>query len=275
MVRSGAKRCGTSRTRRGSWIRNQFRKLGRINSRAVAGDAPLSTTCRPSKNSAEYSGYETIAANPGERAENGLGPLPAVADQVVNAPRAGARGTRAGRHRLPRREVEVAVRHRRGCRAPRIRQLDARRRTECGAMELRFGRQATTLPARIGGGFGLAHIDRPRPGQRDVLEHAAPPPLAILLHPERRMRHGFPIPPFPARVVPPLAALIAAVGDEMQEVGVGHAVRIDVELGHRRPGARRTRCPSRTECGRARRRGSPIPTGTVIRRCSGDAAFSS
>src|SRR4029453_8395902 len=40
--------------------RNQLRNDGRINSRAVAGEAPFMTKCSPSKKSAESSGYEAI-----------------------------------------------------------------------------------------------------------------------------------------------------------------------------------------------------------------------
>src|SRR5439155_2347970 len=37
-------------------------------SRAVAGEAPLTTKCSPSKKSAEYSGYDAMARNPGNGA---------------------------------------------------------------------------------------------------------------------------------------------------------------------------------------------------------------
>ena len=123
-ARNGAE---LARTRRGSCVRNQFRKLGRINSRAVAGDAPFEHDVQTIE---ELGGVFRIRDHRGEareRAEDGLGPLPAVADQIVNAPRAGARRARAGRHRLPRREVEVAVRDRR--RVPRPTDSAARRPT--------------------------------------------------------------------------------------------------------------------------------------------------
>ena len=87
---------------------------------AVAGDAPFITKCWPSKKSAEYSGYDAIGWNPGNGANDGGRPLPAVADQVVHAPRALARGMRADRHGIPGREVEEAARRIRRRIAPRV-----------------------------------------------------------------------------------------------------------------------------------------------------------
>ena len=49
-----------------------------------------------------------------------------------------------------------------------------RRLAERGAVILGLGRQAASLPARVGGGFRLADVDGPGRRQRNLLEHAAP-----------------------------------------------------------------------------------------------------
>src|SRR5437588_5114869 len=81
-----------------------------------------------------------------EAAERRLRPLPAVADEVVYAPRARARRVRADRDRVPVREAEVAARRVRRLVAPRIPPLLARRRAERGAVVLGLGHQALAAP---------------------------------------------------------------------------------------------------------------------------------
>src|SRR5688572_16508745 len=106
-------------------------------------------------------------------------------------------------------------------------------------MKLRLGGKAAAQPSRIRRGFRLADIDRPRERQWNVLEHPAPGPAlrrqrgagsdaAALEDPERRMRDLLALPPLPAGIVPEIAAIVATVADELQEVGVGHAVRVDL-----------------------------------------------
>src|SRR5207302_4474547 len=65
-----------------------------------------------------------------EAVERRRRPLPSVADEIVNAPRARARRIRADRNRIPVREIEVTARRVWQFLAPRIAALFARRRAE-------------------------------------------------------------------------------------------------------------------------------------------------
>src|SRR5579872_776850 len=73
-------------------------------------------------------------------------PLPAIAGEIVNAPRARARWIRADRHRIPIRESEIAARRIGRLIAPRPLPLFARRCPERSAVILRFGRYAHAAP---------------------------------------------------------------------------------------------------------------------------------
>ena len=110
--------------------------------------------------------------------------------------------------------------------------LVAGRRSEGGAVTpLRS--EGCGQPSRVRRGFRLADIHRHASG-RGVLEHPAPgpPPLRqratgsnriTLRDPERGVR-ACSRSPLPARVVPELRPIVAAIADELQVVGVRHAL---------------------------------------------------
>ena len=122
--------------------------------------------------------------------EDGRGPFPPVADQIVHAPGTGAARAGADRDRIPGREVEVPARGIGSRVAPRKAAFGvvARRRAERGAMILGLGRNPPPSPTRERSRFLVAHIHGPRRGKRDVLEHCPPVPPAAVANPESGMR---------------------------------------------------------------------------------------
>src|SRR5512136_723518 len=92
-------------------------------------------------------------AEAGERREGSAGPFPAVADQLLGAPGASARGMTTRRLRVPAGEVEDAVHGRRLLVAPRVPPLAELRGPERRALELRLGRQPQAAPARVCAGL--------------------------------------------------------------------------------------------------------------------------
>ena len=245
---SAPRRSGTSRRRTGSAARNQLRKVGRSSSRAVAGDAPFITKCSPSKKSAEYSGYDAIGAEAGERRESVLvhsQPLPTRS----STPQALSPGRMAARRLgIPAREVEHAVRWRRRRVLPHgMATLVPVRRAERGALELGFGRQPRAAPARERRGLRLAHVDRPRSGSGMQVEHPAPVPRRRRRAPRTAdARAPRACEPVPVLGAPP--ARIAGSRRPRRTPGtrVGDVVPLDRERRHvdyRWPGAR---CPRQT-----------------------------
>src|SRR5262245_19976233 len=81
-----------------------------------------------------------------KRCERRARPLPPVADQILDPPRARAVGMAAGWLRIPAREVEDAAPICRIRVAPRITALGPVRRAVRRALELGFGRQAGAAP---------------------------------------------------------------------------------------------------------------------------------
>src|SRR4030095_15525789 len=152
-------------------------------------------------------GFE--AGQPGEWRPR---PLPAVADQVVHAPRARSLRVRAHRRGGPTLEVEIAV-ERTGRRRP---PGDAEGRS----VELRLGRQAPALPARIGTCLGEAHVDGPVAHglERDQVEGGAVYPTVALSLPDRRMAPGFMPDPRPVLVGPEVAPIVSPVLHEAEEL---------------------------------------------------------
>ena len=135
----------------------------------------------------------TASARSRRTARNRGRPLPAVADQIVDAERAGAVRMRADRLRIPAHEVEVRrARGSANASAPRISALAALGRAKRRAMEFGLGRQPQSPPARERVRLGPRHVDRPVSGQRHALEHAAPEPAIAVALPEGRMRDARP-----------------------------------------------------------------------------------
>src|SRR6185503_1333328 len=111
---------------------------------------------------------------PGKRTKDRRGPLPTVADEIVNAPRARARGERANGDWVEMHKVKIPALSRRRSLAPWIRLLDPVRGPKRGAVIFGFSRQAAALPAGIGLGLGLAHIDGPVGWKWSPVEHSDP-----------------------------------------------------------------------------------------------------
>src|ERR671914_71287 len=90
-----------------------------------------------------------------KRLELSFGPFPAIADEVLDAPRVGV--VRVGIYGGGRPPCKIQIS--RG----RLRS----RRAVRGAVEFRFARKSSAAPARIGPSFRQTNIDRPA---RDLLE---------------------------------------------------------------------------------------------------------
>ncbi len=182
-------------------------------------------------------------------------PLPAIAHQILDAPRRRAARVRPDRLRLPAVEIEDAGP------APSV----PRRPTDTrGAPDRRRTRRADTPLQWAGDAHASARMRWLPPGshtpatrrQRQTFEHAAVvPPLAVTL-PEGRMLDAVLAQPVPIGLAPEPRLRIAACCNELAELFVGHVRESIANRPPRRRG-RRIRCPSQTGCRRARRRGGP------------------
>src|SRR5216684_792114 len=96
----------------------------------------------------------------GEAVKDRRGPLPAITDEVFDAPGAGAGRIRADRYRIPVCESEITARLIGKRIPPRKTALLAFRRTERRAVILTLGWQSFAAPCRISGGLVVRHVDR-------------------------------------------------------------------------------------------------------------------
>src|ERR1700693_288346 len=99
-------------------------------------------------------------------------------------------------------------------------------------MELRFARQRGATPARIGGGFRLAHVDGPIQRQRNLLKHRPVMPIGAALDPETRAANAVRVLPFPGLRSPEKRVAVSTGAEEFEKLLVGHFVRIDGESGY-------------------------------------------
>src|SRR5579884_4355015 len=121
-----------------------------------------------------------------ERREDAARPFPAVADEIVNAPSARARGMRVHGLRIEAFETEIAVQRCRRLVAPWMRALLAVRRTVCGAMIFRLSHQAMPFPSGVLARLFVRYVHRPRQRQGQLFKGAAQKQFAVPFHPERR-----------------------------------------------------------------------------------------
>src|SRR5687768_12037723 len=96
-------------------------------------------------------------------------------------------------------------------------------------MILSLGEQTGVAPPRVGGGLRMAHVDGPRRGKRNQIEHASPEPFAIVAFPEHRMAAAVLLNPFPVRWDPPLPIVVSTRLDELQERRVGDVMLLGFE----------------------------------------------
>ena len=138
-------------------------------------------------------------------------------------------------------------------------------RAERGALELGFGRQPRAAPARVGGRFGLADVDRPGRRQRNQLEHAAPVPAR---RPSRSQNSGCATPlalrPRPS----PRRATTAGRDSRRPRRTPGNRAFVTLcrsiaNAGTSAAQRRESRCPSRTESRRGATPSVARPRGIV------------
>src|SRR4029079_12462532 len=152
--------------------------------------------------------------------ERRAGPLPSVADEIVDAPRAPPGRRAARRLWIPAREIEHAVRRGRCLLAPWVRAFRAPWGTVGGALNLGLGRKAAAPPSRVRLRFSLADVDGPGERQRDHREHSSPVPSAFLAGPEKRMTEVFRSNPLPVSGIPPPLVAVTPGFDELEKAFV-------------------------------------------------------
>src|SRR6202011_4666574 len=118
----------------------------------------------------ERHGFES-----GEGCEFRARPLPPVADQVLYVKSAGACWVRTHGRRLPGMKIKTAVALGWSFITPGIESCCSRSfgASVCCAMKLRLGRQFSSQPIRVSGGFAVAQVNRPVAGQAHFAKHSA------------------------------------------------------------------------------------------------------
>src|SRR2546430_16626487 len=97
-------------------------------------------------------------------------------------------------------------------------------------MILSFGWKRLAFPARVRGGFRMAHIDGPVGRQWNFFKHRTVAPGAITKNPKLRVANIGLFEPVP-RISGPQSAVFVTTGkDEFKKIGVRHVVDIDLEF---------------------------------------------
>src|SRR5215467_1548825 len=176
-------------------------------------------------------GIERQGRKSWKRRELRARPLPAIANEIVDAERAGTRGMRAHRGGIPGMEVKIAVALGWRLVAPGIvALLRALRSTISGAMELRFSGKLAPEPIRVCGGFCVTQVYRSFLGEADFAKHGAIQPKIALGPPEHRVLNIFFGSPGPAFESPKRAILVTPSLHKPQKVVVRNVMAIDGEL---------------------------------------------
>src|SRR4030095_16792863 len=115
--------------------------------------------------------------------------LPAITNQLGNAPAAVSSRISTDGHREPTVEIEIAMVFFRSGVPPRICKLPSVRPVERRPMKLGFRRQSLTAPASVSARFGKAYVYRPtrHTRQRQNVEHRSIQPIIIPLDPASSM----------------------------------------------------------------------------------------
>src|SRR5579863_499028 len=173
-----------------------------------------------------------------ERTESCGSPFPAVAEKIVNAECARARGMRVHGSGMPSPVVEIAADLVRLGIAPRIHSIYAMRSAVGGAMPLRFSGKSLAAPASERRGFGVTNINGPRKRQRNCPEHRTIFPLRVLSHrlnarhPKMRVLEALLAFPFPIFGPPVARSSVPTGSDKFQVFIVCHRKDVNREARH-------------------------------------------
>src|SRR5918994_1991179 len=113
----------------------------------------------------EVSGVRRVRGHRPEawkRCKHGTRPFPAVAHEIVDAPRAASGGVTPRRLRIPALEVEHSVRSGGHCFSPRKGTLATIRRAIGRPVEFRLAREPRATPSRVRRRLRMTDVDRPR-----------------------------------------------------------------------------------------------------------------
>src|SRR2546422_362877 len=158
-------------------------------------------------------------------------PLPPVPHKIVHTESARTRGVCSYRRKIPGMKIEVSSAVIGFLFVPRIAALHRAIRCSVGGpMKLRFRREFSPQPFRIGGGFGVTHVNRPFLRQTNLAEHRAVHPEVSVAPPECWMLDPFLLLPRPGFVTPQRTVLVDAGLDKSQKIAVRHVVIVDGEF---------------------------------------------
>src|SRR5260370_24912231 len=154
--------------------------------------------------------------------------LPPVPHKIVHTESARTGGVRTHWRKIPGMKIEVPSAVTGFFFAPRIAALHRAIRCSVGGpMKLRFRRESSPQPFRIGGSLGVTHVNRPFLRQTNLPEHSAVHPDASVAPPQCWMLYPFLLLPRPGIVTPQRTVLVATGLDKSQNIAVRHVVIVD------------------------------------------------
>src|SRR5216683_2607556 len=158
-------------------------------------------------------------------------PLPSVPYKIVHTESARTREVCSYWRKIPGMKIEVSSAVIGFFFAPRIAALHRAIRCSVGGpMKLRFCREFSPQPFRIGGSLGVTHVNRPFLRQTNLPEHRAVHPEVSVAPPECWMLDPFLLLPRPGFVTPQRTVLVATGLDKSQKIAVRHVVIVDGEF---------------------------------------------
>ena len=143
-------------------------------------------------------------------------------------------GKRVDRRGIPAREIEISVLRAGRLRSPREVSFAAIARPYAARCHSASVGSRFAGPPSVGGGLGVAHVNRPGKRQRDLLEHRSQMPVRSPAAVSKKQDAKYRCAVFHSQsaAVQKTSILISAGAHEFEKLAVGHLVAIDGERGN-------------------------------------------